>query len=321
MKDLDAAEAEARFSAMFAGEMSDEEIERLLVALHEKGETPDEILGAARAAQRVRIPFDAGGIRDAIDTCGTGGDGLNTFNVSTAVALAAAAMGIVVIKHGNRAASSRCGSADVLEALGIPVERDDAAWRQELATRRFAFLFAPRFHPSFKRVAAVRKRLAHRTVFNLLGPLLNPADVERQVLGVFDARWVEPLAQVLAGLGRKHAFVVHGGIGLAPTDELAPWGESRVAEVRDGAVRTFSLELGREGATPEDVAGGDATRNAGLIREVLAGRGHATAQALVAMNLAAAMVVAGRAATVSGALPAAEDFLRAGSTIAHFGLH
>jgi anthranilate phosphoribosyltransferase len=314
-----AAESEALFTRMFAGALSEQEIAAVLTDLHLRGESVDDILGAARAALKVRVPFDGAPV-GAIDTCGTGGDGLNTFNVSTAVALAAAASGIPVVKHGNRASTSRSGSADVLEALGFTLERDAAAWRDALATQHFAFLFAPVFHPSFKRVAAVRKALPHRTIFNLLGPLLNPAGVERQVLGVFSEAWVEPLAQVLAGLGRRRALVVHGGIGVGPTDELAPWGSTRVAEVRDGrVVRVSAFVPPVSSALPADVRGDDAAFNAARIKEVLAGAGHKSALALVALNLAAAFFVAGRAESFESALPDAETFLSSGAAARFWG--
>ena len=235
---------------------------------------------------------------------GTGGDGSITFNISTAAALAAAASGTRVIKHGNRAQTSQSGSADVLEALGLSLNADPLA---TLARTGFAFLFAPTYHPGFKHVSAVRKQLAHRTIFNLLGPLLNPAQLGRQVIGVFAAQWVEPIAEVVRHLGHTRAVVVHGG----GTDEFSLWGEQVYAVVEGHEIR-----LVRSAASGSwdraAIAGGDARENATMIRAVLGGLASDAATEIVALNLAAARWVAGGPGDVLSALDAARAFLRSG---------
>ena len=310
-------EAEQAFRSVLEGRTSEEDTKQLLVALHERGETVAEIVGAARAAASLLVPFKSAGLANAIDTCGTGGDGCNTFNVSTAVALAAAAWGATVVKHGNRAASSKSGSADVLEALGFSLAPEHAT--ALLAQKRFAFLFAPAHHPGFARVAPLRKRLGHRTIFNLLGPLVNPAGVRRQVMGVFDQKWVEPIAQVLLELGRTRAMVVHGGIGVATTEEIAPWGETRVSEVEDGVVAT-RVFIPSVTYALEDTRGGDANENAAIIRAVLSGAGTPAARELVALNLAAAMWAHGHGTRFEDNISAARAFLLSGDTARFFDL-
>lgn len=305
-------EAFATFSRVISGELPEAEIEALLVRLHRQKETVNEIVGAVRAAEQHMIPFLIDDAR-ALDTCGTGGDGLGTFNVSTAVALAAAAWGATIIKHGNRAASSKSGSADVLEALGFSLENAASS----LAQHRFAFLFAPAHHPGFARVAPIRRRLGHRTIFNLLGPLVNPARVQRQVMGVFDVAWVAPIADVLVRLGRSRAMVVHGGVGVAGTDEIAPWGTTEIAEIDNGrtTVRRFSPP---RAFTADDVKGGDAKENAGIIRAVLRGEGSEAQREIIALNLAAAMWVHGDGERFETEIEAARRFLASGATARHF---
>ncbi|MCC6807439.1 MAG: anthranilate phosphoribosyltransferase [Deltaproteobacteria bacterium] len=312
---LGEARAESVFKSVLDGTMPDAEVEALLVALHQRKEAVSEIVGAARAAERLLVPFKAPGLERALDTCGTGGDGCNTFNVSTAVALAAAAWGATVVKHGNRAASSKSGSADVLEALGFALDAPHAL----LATKRFAFLFAPAHHPGFARVAPIRRRLGHRTIFNLLGPLVNPAGVRRQVMGVFDESWVEPIGRVLARLGRTRAMVVHGGLGEATTDEVAPWGETKIAVIEGGEVRLRTFTPSKR-FTLDGARGGDAKENAAIVRAVLGGEGTGAAQELVALNLAAAMWAHGDGGVFEDNLDDARRFLSSGETRAFFSL-
>ncbi|HTP50787.1 MAG TPA: anthranilate phosphoribosyltransferase [Anaeromyxobacteraceae bacterium] len=262
------------------------QIGAFLAALRVKGETVDEIAGAAdvmRArADRVRVDCEV-----FVDTCGTGGDGRNTFNISTTAAFVVAGAGVVVAKHGNRSVSSRCGSADVLAALGVEVEAPKERVERCIAEVGIGFLFAPRLHPAFKAVAGMRRELAIRTVFNLLGPLANPAGARHQVMGVYEARWVPVLGGVLAALGARHAFVVHGS-GL---DEIAVTGSTEVAEVRDGRVELFRLtpeELGLSRWPEAAIAGGDASHNAAVTLRVLEGEMGAPRDAVLA-NAAAAL--------------------------------
>jgi anthranilate phosphoribosyltransferase len=263
-----------------------------LAALRLKGETVDEITGAAEVmrarADRVRVEHPI-----FVDTCGTGGDGQHTFNISTAAALVVAGAGLPVAKHGNRSVSSRCGSADVLAELGVDVEAPKEVVERCIREVGIGFLFAPRLHPAFKAVAGIRRELGVRTVFNLLGPLANPAGARRQVMGVYEARWVPVIAGVLAALGAEHAFVVHGE-GL---DEIAVTGMTHVCEVKGGSVERFSMvpeDIGLGRWERAAIAGGDPPENARILREVLAGRKGAPRDAVLAN--AAAALVAGDAA-------------------------
>lgn len=272
----------------------------LLAALATKGEAVSEIAGAALAmrARVIGIPHD---VPNVVDTCGTGGDGKGTFNISTAAALVAAAAGAPVAKHGNRSVSSRSGSADVLAALGVSIELDAAAAGRALTSVGIAFLFAPRLHPAMKAVMPVRQALGVRTLFNVLGPLTNPAGARRQVLGVYARHLVAPIAHVLAELGSEHALVVHGHDGL---DEITITGPTEVAEVRDGRVTAETLApeaFGIDAVDPALLAGGTPETNAADLRAVLTGRGienRARARALrdiTTLNAGAALYVAGRA--------------------------
>jgi anthranilate phosphoribosyltransferase len=228
-----------------------------------------------------------------VDTCGTGGDHQNTFNISTTAAFAVAGAGVTVAKHGNRAVSSRAGSADVLAALGVDVDAPRAVVERAIAEVGIGFLFAPRLHPAFKAVAGIRRELAVRTIFNLLGPLANPAGARHQVLGVYEPRWVPIIGGVLASLGAVHAFVVHGD-GL---DEISVTGMTHVAEVFDGAVERYCVlpeDMGLPRHAESEIAGGDAARNADILRAVLTGQPGAPRDAALA-NAAAALVCAGAA--------------------------
>ncbi|HET8724146.1 MAG TPA: anthranilate phosphoribosyltransferase [Anaeromyxobacteraceae bacterium] len=291
-QDLSRAEMVAVMSEVADGATTPAQVGAFLAALRLKGETVDEIAGAAQVmrerSEHIRVDRPV-----FVDTCGTGGDGRNTFNISTTAAFVVAGAGVTVAKHGNRSVSSRCGSADVLQALGVDVDAPREVVERCIAETGIGFLFAPRLHPAFKAVAGIRRELAVRTVFNLLGPLANPAGARHQVMGVFEPRWVPVLGGVLAALGSVHAFVVHGD-GL---DEITVTGVTRVAEVVDGAVRTFDLtpeELGLSRWPGEALAGGDAAANARVTLEVLDGRAGAPRDAVLA-NAAAALVAAGAA--------------------------
>ena len=290
-KDLTRAQAAEAVDAMLEGGAPVAQIAALLVALRIKGETPDEIAGAAQAmrarARKIEVPLDR-----LIDTCGTGGDGSHTFNISTASAFVAAAGGARVAKHGNRAVSSRCGSADVLAALGVEVELEPQAVAACIDECGIGFLFAPRHHAAMRHVAPVRKELGLRTLFNLLGPLANPAGARRQLLGVYAAPLVPVLARTLAELGCDRAFVVHGDGGL---DEISTSGPTRVAEVRGTKVREFEIlpeQVGVKRAPLEALKGGDPAQNADMLRGVLRGEDGARRQAVL-LNAGAALAAAG----------------------------
>jgi len=304
---LPAATTEECFGALMAGEWSEPEQAAFLVALRAKGETPGEVAAAARVLRSFAVPV-ASTRTPLIDTCGTGGDGAHTLNISTGAALVAAACGVGVAKHGNRSVSSRCGSADVLEALGVPLELEAEQLGALLDAEGFAFLFAPRLHPAMRAVMPVRRALGVRTVFNLLGPLANPAGVKRQVVGVYNAGVLPLVAGAFAELGAEHAWVVHSEDGL---DELSVSAPTRVIEVRDGRIagelRVDPGSLGIPSASRSDLAGGDAAENARRLQAILAGEERSPAADAVALNAAAALVVAG----VEGALPAALERCRA----------
>jgi anthranilate phosphoribosyltransferase len=281
-----------------------------LAALRLKGETVDEIAGAAEVmrarAERVHVAAPV-----FVDTCGTGGDNRNTFNISTTAAFVVAGAGVVVAKHGNRAVSSRSGSADVLAALGVDVDAAIPAVERCIAEVGIGFLFAPRLHPAFKAVAGIRRELGVRTIFNLLGPLANPAGARHQVMGVYEPRWVPILGGVLATLGALHAMVVHGD-GL---DEISVTGMTHVAEVKDGAVDRFCVvpeDLGLPRHAEADIAGGDATRNAAILRDVLAGQRGAPRDAALA-NAAAALVCAGAADDLKAGVRVAAEAIDRGA--------
>ncbi len=292
----DLAEDEARmaFDIVMSGEASPVQLGGLLMALRVKGETVDEIVGAVASlrAHALRIEAPPG----AIDTCGTGGDGSGSFNISTAAAFVIAACGVPVAKHGNRNLSSRSGSADVLTALGVDVDLPAEVVQRCLWEVGLGFMLAPRFHAATRHVAAARVEMGVRTIFNLLGPLCNPAGIKRQVVGVFASKWLTPLAQVLGRLGSSHCWIVHGD-GL---DELTTAGVSEVASLADGAVSSFLVRPGDAGlptARIEDLAGGSPTENASEMRRLLAGAGGPIRD-IVLLNAAAALIVAGRVSTL-----------------------
>ena len=312
-KDLTRDEMEALFGRLMDGEISDIHKAALLAAFAAKGESRDEIVGAASAMRErsVRIPHSVEGI---VDTCGTGGDGASTFNISTAAALVAAAAGVKMAKHGNRAVSSQCGSADVLEALGVDVQTTPEAAGRNLEQIGIAFLFAPALHPAMKEVMPVRQALAVRTLFNLLGPLTNPAGARRQVLGVPAPKWVRRHGDVLAELGCDHALVVHGD-GL---DEISTSGETRVAEVRGEDVETYRVQprdFGMARATKEDLAGGDAAENARRMLTLLDGEPGPLAD-ITALNAGAAIYVSGSVETLKDGVEKAREVLLSGAAAA-----
>jgi anthranilate phosphoribosyltransferase len=285
-------EATAAFECMMSGGATQAQIGALLMALRVRGETVDEITGAARAmrakALMIRVP------EGAIDTCGTGGDAKGSFNISTCAAFVVAGAGVPVAKHGNRSISSRSGSADVLAALGVAIECPPETIATCIADCGLGFMFAPAHHVAMRHVAQARTELGTRTIFNLLGPLANPAGTKYQLVGVFAKEWVEPIAQVLGLLGVERAWVVHGSDGL---DELTTAGISDIAVLDGGRVATFRISPRNAGlpeARPEDLAGGDAIENAAHIRAVLGGL-KGPLRDVVLLNAAAALLIAGKA--------------------------
>ena len=302
---------EAAFGEIMDGKASEAAIAGLLIALRTKGETVGEIVATARAL-RARADTAPLARADAIDTCGTGGDGAGTFNVSTAAAFVVAGAGVPVAKHGNRAASSRSGSADVLEALGVRVDLPIAAAARVLDDVGIAFFFARRAHPAMRFVAPVRQELGVRTLMNCLGPLLNPVGVRRQLVGVYERGLVERLAEALGALGSERALVVHGSDGL---DELTTTGPSWAAHWRKGAVETLEIDpqaLGIALAAPEALRGGDAAQNAGILRRVLDGS-EGPERDLVLLNAAAALWVADAAADLKEGLVRARESVDSGA--------
>lgn len=301
---LSAEEAEEAFGVIMAGDATSSQIAGLLMALRVRGETVPEITGAVRAMRAKMLPVKAPA--GAIDLVGTGGDGSGTFNISTGAALVTAGCGVPVAKHGNRALSSKSGAADVLTALGVNLDADMPLVEQSIADAGIGFLMAPRHHSAMKHVMPARVEMGVRTIFNILGPLSNPAGVTRQFTGVFARQWVEPLAQVLKNLGCEACWVVHGEDGL---DELTTTGPSFVAELKDGAVTTKTVspeDAGLPVAKPEDLKGGTPEVNAQAIRDLCAGQ-TGPYRDIVVFNAAAALIVAGKAADLkSGADMAAE---------------
>jgi anthranilate phosphoribosyltransferase len=307
-------EAREVMSEILRGEATDAQIAALLVALHMKGETVEEIVGFAQAIREAAVALQtedgealdlSGTERDAlVDTCGTGGDTSGTFNISTAVALVIAGAGVRVAKHGNRSISSKCGSADVMEALGVNISLPPARLAACLRETGIAFLFAPAMHSAMKYVQPARRELRLRTVFNLLGPLTNPARASAQVVGVYSADLVEKLAEALSELGLRRALVVHGRDGL---DEITISGPSKVAEVRNGNVRVYEVapgDFGLQRAPLSEIAGGDAQQNAAIIRAILDGE-RSSRRDVVLLNAAAALVAAGHADRIADAVPLA----------------
>lgn len=304
------------FGAIISGQVSETRMSAFLTALALREPTVAEIAGAARAMRRAMRAIEAPD--GALDLCGTGGDGHGTLNVSTAAAFVVAACGVPVAKHGNRNMSSKCGAADVLEALDVRIDLVPQAAQACLAETGLCFLFAPAYHPAMKHVAPVRKELGFRTVFNLLGPICNPARVRRQLLGVFAERWVEPIAGVLAELGTEHAWVVHGRDGM---DELTLTGPSLVVEVANGATRNFEIapqDAGLEAVPLERLKGGDAAHNAHALERLLECEGERAYRDIVVLNAAAALVIAGAARDLKNGAQLAQEALDDGRARAKF---
>ncbi len=306
---LSETEAAAAFELIMSGSATEAQIGALLMGMRVRGETVEEITGAARVmrarALAVRVP------QGAIDTCGTGGDAKGTHNISTCAAFVVAGAGVPVAKHGNRSISSRSGSADVLAALGVNIESSPETIARCIEACGLGFMFAPSHHAAMRHVAKVRSDLGTRTIFNLLGPLANPASADYQIVGVFAEEWVEPIAHVLGRLGVKRAWVVHGADGL---DELTTTGISHVAVLDAGNISTFAVSPKNAGlpeASPKDLTGGDAAENAAHIRAVLGGN-RGPFRDIVLLNAAAALLVAGKAKSLRDGVALAAESIDSG---------
>ena len=310
-EDLSSEESEHLFERLVLGRLEPAEIAGMLIALRMKGETAEEMIGAARALSAAAQPFERPDYLFA-DCCGTGGDGSGLINVSTATAFVAAAAGLPIAKHGNRSVSSRCGSADVLEALGATLELSPQAARRSLDETGFCFLFAPAYHPGMKHAALVRRQLSVRTIMNLLGPCINPARPPVQLLGVADPRMLRRIAETLDAMGVEQALVVHGS-GL---DELALHGETLAVRMSHGEIEQFVIspeDAGLERAPLNVVTGGDPAENAERLRNLLEGRGSTAESDITILNCAALLHTAGKAATLKKGAENARDVLLSGA--------
>jgi len=297
---------------IMTGEATASQIAAFLMGLRIKGETVDEITAAAKVMRQKAAKINAP--PDAIDTCGTGGDHSFTFNISTAAAFIAAGAGIPVAKHGNRAASSSCGSADVLAALGVNIQADAKTVENCIKESGIGFLFAPLLHSAMKHAITPRREMGIRTIFNLLGPLSNPAGTKKQLIGVYDQKWVRPLAEVLNNLGSQAALIVHGADGL---DEITVTGPTFVAELKNGKVKEYQLEPGQFGlsrASLSDIKGGDPKINAELIKKIFSGRTGPTSD-IVLLNAAAAVYVAGKAESIKAGIEIARQTIKSGKAM------
>jgi anthranilate phosphoribosyltransferase len=300
---LSADEASSALDEIMSGRATPAQIGAFLIAMRMKGETVEEITGCARVMREKAIRLNPRR-RPLVDTCGTGGDGSNTFNISTAAAFVAAGAGVAVAKHGNRGMSSGCGSADVLQQLGVNIEAEPETVEKCIDEVGVGFMFAPLYHGAMKYAAGPRREVGVRTIFNILGPLANPALAESQVLGVYKRELVEPLAHVLKNLGTHHAFVVCGNDGL---DEVTTTSSSIIAETKDSGVEVFEFdpaEAGIERSRPESLLGADATKNAAIIESVLKGE-KGPCRDIVILNAAFALMAANRAADISEGIEAA----------------
>jgi len=308
---LSRADAAAAFDAILSGEVTPSQLGGFLMALRVRGETVEEITGAVTAMRAKMLPVAAP--PDAIDVVGTGGDGSGSYNVSTLAALIVAGCGVPVAKHGNRAASSKSGTADTLAALGVKIGVPPALVERCIREAGIGFMLAPTHHAAMRHVGPTRAELGTRTIFNLLGPLANPAGVKRQLIGVFSAAWLMPMAEVLRNLGSERVWVTHGADGL---DEMSTTGPTKIVELKDGAIRAFEIAPEDVGLTRVDLAalkGGDAAHNAEALKAVLAGARNAYAE-IAMLNAAGALVVAGKARELAEGVAMAGDALASGAT-------
>lgn len=310
-QDLDTQQMEEVMYQIMQGEATPSQIAGFVIALRMKGESVNELAAAAKVMRNLSSKVEVG-LEDLVDTCGTGGDGSKTFNISTAAAIVAASAGVNIAKHGNRSVSSKSGSADVLEALGVRLDLEPEQVARCVQEIGIGFMFAPIHHSSMRHAAAPRKELAVRTLFNLLGPLTNPAGAKRQVMGVFDSAWLEPIAHVLKSLGAEKALVVHADDGL---DELSIAAASQVCELSKGNIKTYQVtpeELGLARSSLDEIQVEDVTQSAAIIKNVLQGKPGAAAE-IVALNAGAAIYVADKADSLEQGVALAQERIRSGA--------
>jgi len=310
-KNLTQSEMSEMIGMIFSGEVTDAQVGAFMAALATKGETFEELAGAAQAMRRKALRIEAPG-QTVVDTCGTGGDGANTFNISTTTAFVVAGCGVTVAKHGNRSVSSKCGSADLLDNLGINLNTAPEIVEEAIAEIGIGFLFAPLYHGAMKYAMTARKEVGVRSIFNMLGPLTNPAGANCQLLGVYAPQLTEMFAEALKMLGSRRAFVVHGHDGL---DEISVCASTRVSELADSQIRTYDIspeQFFGEAADPQDLTGGDPAQNAEMTRGVLAGEKGARRNVIL-LNTAAALVAAGQAADISAGIRLAEEAIDSGA--------
>lgn len=310
---LSGDEAAQAFDAVMRGEGTSAQMAALLMGLRVRGERASEVAGAARALRTAMTRLDVPRPSELVDTCGTGGGGVTTFNISTAAAILAAGAGVRVAKHGNRSFTSKSGSADVLEALGVPIDLPVSRMGEVLDEAGIVFMFAPTMHPAMRHVGPVRREMGVQTVMNLIGPLANPAMAGRQVIGVADPARLELIAGALAELGTVHSLVVHGAPGM---DEISPLGSTTVIELLGGAARRYEFhleEVGLAPCVPADLGGGEPAQNAEIVERVLLGKGRPGAESAVVLNAGAALYVAGKAKDLAAGVMLAREALRSGA--------
>jgi anthranilate phosphoribosyltransferase len=310
---LTATEAAEAFGAVMSGEGTPAQMAALLMGLRVRGERASEVAGAARALREAMTRLESDNPAELVDTCGTGGGTIGTFNISTAAAILAAGAGLRVAKHGNRSFTSKSGSADVLEALGVPIDVPVGKMRAVLDDAGIVFMFAPTMHPAMRHVGPVRREMGIQTVMNLIGPLANPAMAGRQVIGVADPARLELIAGALAELGTVHSLVVHGAPGL---DEISPLGTTEIIELRAGSTTRWTFDprdVGISGVRADDLAGGEPAQNAQTVERVLLGKANAGAEAAVVLNAGAALYVGGKAKDLAGGVALAREALKSGA--------
>lgn len=308
----DPAELTAAFKVIWSGDATPVLISALLIALRVKGETPLDLAAVVRSLRDAMIKLPAERPEDLVDTCGTGGGTINTFNISTAAALVVAGVGVRVAKHGNRSFTTQCGSADVLEALGVPIDAPVSVMEAALRNAGIVFMFAPAMHPAMRYVGPIRRELGIQTVMNMVGPLANPAHAGRQVVGVSDTRRLPLIAGAMQALDTVHTLVVHG----AGMDEISPFRESQVVEIRRGAMSEWTVDPKHYGfgrGTADQIAGGPPTENAATVVRVLRGEGNEPSTAAVVLNAAAALYVGGAAETFGDGVTMANEAIRSGA--------